>query len=261
MTQYSGDPQTEWDLNALRTKEDVLAAVRRLRYKGGNTFTGAPGPRDPSEGHTPGCCWSPSRGRCKHLPQEQSPSVVRPRLGLGGLQGQSLGAPVGGAGALREAPEHPLGLRLPLREGSGPQPAGSGRGGPGTGVGGGGGRGPGPHALGSGCAQGLALTHVLEHNLRPAAGPRPEATKVLILVTDGKSQDDARAAGRILKDLGVAIFAVGEQPPALPWGPPGCRGSLHPGLEVPWRLCHSEDRSLLPELRANGHSGGREGDT
>lgn len=261
MTQYSGDPQTEWDLNALRTKEDVLAAVRRLRYKGGNTFTGAPGPRDPSEGHTPGCCWSPSRGRCKHLPQEQSPSVVRPRLGLGGLQGQSLGAPVGGVGALREAPEHPLGLRLPLREGSGPQPAGSGRGGPGTGVGGGGGRGPGPHALGSGCAQGLALTHVLEHNLRPAAGPRPEATKVLILVTDGKSQDDARAAGRILKDLGVAIFAVGEQPPALPWGPPGCRGSLHPRLEVPWRLCHSEDRSLLPELRANGHSGGREGDT
>uniref|UniRef100_A0A8C0N354 Collagen type XX alpha 1 chain n=1 Tax=Canis lupus familiaris TaxID=9615 RepID=A0A8C0N354_CANLF len=95
LTQYSGDPQTEWDLNALRTKEDVLAAVRRLRYKGGNTFTG------------------------------------------------------------------------------------------------------------------LALTHVLEHNLRPAAGPRPEATKVLILVTDGKSQDDARAAGRILKDLGVAIFAVG----------------------------------------------------
>nr|XP_055161158.1 collagen alpha-1(XX) chain [Nyctereutes procyonoides] len=95
LTQYSGDPQTEWDLNTLRTKEDVLAAVRRLRYKGGNTFTG------------------------------------------------------------------------------------------------------------------LALTHVLEHNLRPAAGPRPEATKVLILVTDGKSQDDARAAGRILKDLGVAIFAVG----------------------------------------------------
>ncbi|CAK7320242.1 Collagen alpha-1(XX) chain [Vulpes lagopus] len=95
LTQYSGDPQTEWDLNALRTKEDVLAAVRRLRYKGGNTFTG------------------------------------------------------------------------------------------------------------------LALTHVLEHNLRPTAGPRPEATKVLILVTDGKSQDDARAAGRILKDLGVAIFAVG----------------------------------------------------
>uniref|UniRef100_A0A452SJK9 Collagen type XX alpha 1 chain n=1 Tax=Ursus americanus TaxID=9643 RepID=A0A452SJK9_URSAM len=57
--------------------------------------------------------------------------------------------------------------------------------------------------------QGLALTHVREQNLKPGAGPRPEAAKVVILVTDGKSQDDARAAGRVLKDLGVAIFAVG----------------------------------------------------
>ncbi|XP_040493811.1 collagen alpha-1(XX) chain [Ursus maritimus] len=95
LTQYSGDPQTEWDLNAFRTKEEVLAAVHSLRYKGGNTFTG------------------------------------------------------------------------------------------------------------------LALTHVREQNLKPGAGPRPEAAKVVILVTDGKSQDDARAAGRVLKDLGVAIFAVG----------------------------------------------------
>lgn len=61
------------------------------------------------------------------------------------------------------------------------------------------------------CSQGLALTHVLEQNLKPAAGPRPEAAKVVILVTDGKSQDDARAAGRILKSLDVYIFAVGEQ--------------------------------------------------
>lgn len=61
-------------------------------------------------------------------------------------------------------------------------------------------------------AQGLALTHVREQNLKPGAGPRPEAAKVVVLVTDGKSQDDARAAGRVLKDLGVAVFAVGEQP-------------------------------------------------
>uniref|UniRef100_A0A667H6L6 Collagen alpha-1(XX) chain n=1 Tax=Lynx canadensis TaxID=61383 RepID=A0A667H6L6_LYNCA len=95
LTQYSGDPQTEWDLSTFGAKEDVLAAVRSLRYKGGNTFTG------------------------------------------------------------------------------------------------------------------LALSHVLEQNLRPGAGPRPEAATVVILVTDGKSQDDARAAGRALKDLGVDIFAVG----------------------------------------------------
>ncbi|XP_039092869.1 collagen alpha-1(XX) chain [Hyaena hyaena] len=95
LTQYSGDPQTEWDLNTFGTKEDVLTAVRSLRYKGGNTFTG------------------------------------------------------------------------------------------------------------------LALTHVLEQNLKPGVGPRPEAATVVILVTDGKSQDDAPAAGRVLKDLGVDIFAVG----------------------------------------------------
>ncbi|XP_023604039.1 collagen alpha-1(XX) chain [Myotis lucifugus] len=95
LTQYSGDPQTEWDLNTFSTKEEVLAAVHSLHYRGGNTFTG------------------------------------------------------------------------------------------------------------------LALTHVLEQNLRPAAGPRPEAAKVVILVTDGKSQDDACAAGRILKSLDVDIFAVG----------------------------------------------------
>ncbi|XP_066092381.1 collagen alpha-1(XX) chain isoform X1 [Saccopteryx bilineata] len=95
LTQYSGDPQTEWDLNSFGTKEEVLAAVRGLRYKGGNTFTG------------------------------------------------------------------------------------------------------------------LALTHVLEQNLKPGAGPRPEAAKVVVLVTDGKSQDDACAAGRVLKDLDVDVFAVG----------------------------------------------------
>ncbi|KAM5305922.1 collagen alpha-1(XX) chain isoform 5-T5 [Glossophaga mutica] len=95
LTQYSGDPQTEWDLNTFGTKEEVLAAVRRLHYKGGNTFTG------------------------------------------------------------------------------------------------------------------LALTHVLEQNLRPGAGPRPEAATVVVLVTDGKSQDDTHAAGRILKGLDVDVFAVG----------------------------------------------------
>ncbi|XP_045742247.1 collagen alpha-1(XX) chain [Mirounga angustirostris] len=95
LTQYSGDPQTEWDLSAFRTKEEVVTAVRSLRYRGGNTFTG------------------------------------------------------------------------------------------------------------------LALTHVWEQNLKPGAGTRPEAAKVVILVTDGKSQDDVRAAGHVLKDLGVAVFAVG----------------------------------------------------
>ncbi|CAO2577288.1 Collagen alpha-1(XX) chain [Lemmus lemmus] len=95
LTQYSGDPQTEWDLNSFHTKEQVLAAVHSLHYRGGNTFTG------------------------------------------------------------------------------------------------------------------LALTHVLGQNLKPAAGARPEAAKVLILVTDGKSQDDVRTAARILKDQDIDVFVVG----------------------------------------------------
>lgn len=69
----------------------------------------------------------------------------------------------------------------------------------------------GPPALCSACAQGLALTHVLERNLKPEAGLRPEAAKLVTLVTDGKSQDDARTAGQALKSLGVHVFAVGKQ--------------------------------------------------
>lgn len=60
LTQYSGDPQTEWDLNTFHTKEEVLAAVHSLRYKGGNTFTGVP----------------PSSGVCPGLGPEQNRSPV-----------------------------------------------------------------------------------------------------------------------------------------------------------------------------------------
>uniref|UniRef100_A0A8C5KWY3 Collagen alpha-1(XX) chain n=1 Tax=Jaculus jaculus TaxID=51337 RepID=A0A8C5KWY3_JACJA len=95
LTQYSGDPQTEWDLNSFHTGEQVLAAVHSLRYKGGNTFTG------------------------------------------------------------------------------------------------------------------LALTHVLRQNLKPAAGLRSEAAKVVILVTDGKSQDDVHTAAHVLRDLDIDVFVVG----------------------------------------------------
>ncbi|XP_021110892.1 collagen alpha-1(XX) chain isoform X3 [Heterocephalus glaber] len=95
LTQYSGDPQTEWDLNSFRTREEVLAAVHSLRYKGGNTFTG------------------------------------------------------------------------------------------------------------------LALSHVLGYNLKPAAGLRAEAAHLVILVTDGKSQDDVHAAAHTLQGLDVEVFTVG----------------------------------------------------
>lgn len=40
LTQYSGDPRTEWQLNSFTTKQELLEAVRNFKYKGGNTFTG-----------------------------------------------------------------------------------------------------------------------------------------------------------------------------------------------------------------------------
>ncbi|XP_072206162.1 collagen alpha-1(XX) chain [Excalfactoria chinensis] len=95
LSQYSSDPRTEWDLSTYATRDQVLEAVRNLRYKGGNTFTG------------------------------------------------------------------------------------------------------------------LALTHVLEQNLKPDAGARLEAEKLVILLTDGKSQDDANLAAQTLKNLGIEIFAIG----------------------------------------------------
>ncbi|XP_035755165.1 collagen alpha-1(XX) chain [Egretta garzetta] len=95
LSQYSSDPRTEWDLSAYSTRDQVLEAVKNLRYKGGNTFTG------------------------------------------------------------------------------------------------------------------LALTHVLEQNLKPGAGARLEAEKLVVLLTDGKSQDDANLAAQTLKNLGIEIFAIG----------------------------------------------------
>ncbi|XP_033979680.1 collagen alpha-1(XII) chain-like [Trematomus bernacchii] len=40
LAQYSGDPKTEWHLNAHSTKDSLLDAIANLPYKGGNTMTG-----------------------------------------------------------------------------------------------------------------------------------------------------------------------------------------------------------------------------
>ncbi|CAG5866270.1 unnamed protein product [Menidia menidia] len=40
LAQYSGDPKTEWHLNAHPTRDSLLDAVANLPYKGGNTMTG-----------------------------------------------------------------------------------------------------------------------------------------------------------------------------------------------------------------------------
>lgn len=40
LAQYSGDPKTEWHLNAHATRQSLQDAVANLPYKGGNTMTG-----------------------------------------------------------------------------------------------------------------------------------------------------------------------------------------------------------------------------
>ncbi|XP_058470189.1 collagen alpha-1(XII) chain-like [Solea solea] len=40
LAQYSGDPKTEWHLNAHPTKESLQEAIAYLPYKGGITMTG-----------------------------------------------------------------------------------------------------------------------------------------------------------------------------------------------------------------------------
>uniref|UniRef100_A0A8C4PYS6 Uncharacterized protein n=1 Tax=Eptatretus burgeri TaxID=7764 RepID=A0A8C4PYS6_EPTBU len=56
---------------------------------------------------------------------------------------------------------------------------------------------------------GAALMHVLETNLIEASGARPGLPKVVVLITDGKSQDDVGKPSESLRNDGVEIFAVG----------------------------------------------------
>lgn len=60
------------------------------------------------------------------------------------------------------------------------------------------------------CVPGQALIHVLEENLKEEVGARSDTPQFLLLLTDGKSQDDAIAAASRLKNAGVEIIAVGE---------------------------------------------------
>lgn len=67
---------------------------------------------------------------------------------------------------------------------------------------------------------------------------------MLILVTDGKSQDDVRTAARLLKDQDVDVFVVGELAPCLG---PGLECSL-----LGWALGHRHICILAsPSLRKN----------
>uniref|UniRef100_A0A7N6B6R2 Collagen alpha-1(XII) chain n=1 Tax=Anabas testudineus TaxID=64144 RepID=A0A7N6B6R2_ANATE len=95
LAQYSGDPKTEWHLNAHPTKESLLNAVSNLPYKGGNTMTG------------------------------------------------------------------------------------------------------------------LALNYILQNNFIPSVGQRPDARKIGVLITDGKSQDEIIVNSQRLRDSDIELYAIG----------------------------------------------------
>lgn len=46
--------------------------------------------------------------------------------------------------------------------------------------------------------------------MQAGVGARPDVPFFLVLLTDGKSQDDAVSAASRLKSIGVEIIAVGE---------------------------------------------------
>ncbi|KAF0044542.1 hypothetical protein F2P81_003700 [Scophthalmus maximus] len=95
LAQYSGDPKTEWHLDAHKTRDSLLEAVANLPYKGGNTLTG------------------------------------------------------------------------------------------------------------------LALNYILQNNFKENVGMRPNARRIGVLITDGKSQDDVIVNSQNLREEGIELYAIG----------------------------------------------------
>lgn len=56
----------------------------------------------------------------------------------------------------------------------------------------------------------MALDFILRNNFRPNVGLRPDARKIGVLITDGKSQDDIVFNSQNLRDSGIELYAIGE---------------------------------------------------
>lgn len=57
---------------------------------------------------------------------------------------------------------------------------------------------------------GAALEHVLHIDFKPNVGMRSDSRKILILITDGESQDNVTDPSQNLRDTGIEIYTVGE---------------------------------------------------
>ncbi|RXN33227.1 collagen alpha-1(XIV) chain-like protein [Labeo rohita] len=65
-------------------------------------------------------------------------------------------------------------------------------------------------------AQGLALKSILENSFKAESGSRSDVPKIVILITDVKSQDDVLSPAQRLRDAGIELFAIGTRTkPAL----------------------------------------------
>ncbi|KAJ8270953.1 hypothetical protein GJAV_G00121110 [Gymnothorax javanicus] len=56
---------------------------------------------------------------------------------------------------------------------------------------------------------GLALNYILQNNFRPNVGMRPDARKIGVLITDGKSQDEIERNSANLRNEGIELYAIG----------------------------------------------------
>lgn len=67
----------------------------------------------------------------------------------------------------------------------------------------------------SGFCSGDALSHLLASGFTEAAGSRKGFPKLLLIITDGKSDDPVEGAARQLRSRGVDVFVLGEPPDLL----------------------------------------------
>uniref|UniRef100_A0AAQ4RTH8 Uncharacterized protein n=1 Tax=Gasterosteus aculeatus aculeatus TaxID=481459 RepID=A0AAQ4RTH8_GASAC len=62
---------------------------------------------------------------------------------------------------------------------------------------------------GGGTKTGQALIFILDTSFKAKFGSRPGVPKILILITDGDSQDDVTSPARSLREAGIELFAIG----------------------------------------------------
>lgn len=65
---------------------------------------------------------------------------------------------------------------------------------------------------------GLALNYILQNNFKENVGMRPNARRIGVLITDGKSQDDVIVNSQNLREEGIELYAIGKETSLLSIG-------------------------------------------